>query len=168
MKAEETALAGVVLLRGEPETDARGSFLRLWEHATEPPMYAAASSNPDAFTLRGMHYQRAPFEETKIVRCVKGAIFDVAVDARSQSSTFGRWVGVELDAAEPTSVLIEPGHAHGFLTLVPDTTVEYVIVGAYKPDHAAGLRWDDPAIGILWPAAPLLVSDRDASYELLR
>lgn len=171
MRFTETAIAGVVVVDIAPRSDERGAFARLhcpddFAAAGHPfsPAQTSLSRNPTALTLRGMHYQPAPHAETKLVRAVRGRIFDVAVDLRPQSPTHGRWTAAELSAENARALLIPEGVAHGFLTLEPDTDVLYQISPIYRPGHEAGVRWDDPAFGIDWPAAPALISPRDASY----
>jgi dTDP-4-dehydrorhamnose 3,5-epimerase len=111
-----------------------------------------------------MHYQPAPHAEVKLVRCVRGRIFDVAVDLRPGSPTHRRWTGVELSAETARALLVPEGVAHGFLTLEPDSDVLYQIAPMYQPGYEAGVRWDDPAFGVEWPAAPEVISPRDAAY----
>jgi dTDP-4-dehydrorhamnose 3,5-epimerase len=111
-----------------------------------------------------MHYQAAPHEEAKLVRCTSGSIFDVAVDLRTESATFRRWVGTELSAENRLAMYVPEGCAHGFLTLTEDSEVAYQISEFHAPDAARGLRWDDLAIGIDWPLDVLVVNERDRSY----
>jgi dTDP-4-dehydrorhamnose 3,5-epimerase len=155
----------------EPRSDARGSFARLhcpdeFAAAGHPftPAQTSLSRNPQAGTLRGMHHQPAPQAEAKLVRAVRGRIFDVAVDLRPASPTHRRWTATELSAENARALLIPEGVAHGFLTLEADTDVLYQISPAFQPGHEAGVRWNDPAFGIAWPAAPTLISERDAGY----
>jgi len=171
MRFLATELAGVLLVEAEPRGDERGGFARLhcpdeFAAASQPfaPAQTSLSRNPRAFTLRGMHYQRPPHAETKLVRCVRGRIFDVALDLRSDSPTYRRWVGVELSADNLRGLYIPEGVAHGFLTLEADSDVLYQIAPKYEPGHEAGVRWDDPAFAIVWPAPPALISPRDATY----
>lgn len=167
----ETAIAGVAVVEAEPRADDRGAFARLhcpddFANAGHPfaPAQTSLSYNRKALTLRGMHYQAAPYAETKLVRVTRGRAFDVVVDLRPDSPTYRQWAGVELDAASARAVLIPEGIAHGFLTLEDDTDVLYQIAPSYTPGHDRGVRWDDPAFGIAWPAAPAVISDRDAAY----
>ena len=167
----ETGIAGVILLDMEAMADERGSFARLqcpeeFAAAGYPftPAQMSLSRNPTEGTLRGMHYQPAPYAETKIVRAVRGRIFDVAIDLRRGSPTHWRWTGAELSAENGRALMIPEGVAHGFLTLEPDTDVLYQISPAYQPGRDAGVRWNDPAFGIQWPAQPSLISPRDAAY----
>ena len=114
--------------------------------------------------MRGLHFQAEPLPDPKIVRCVAGAIFDVAVDVRPGSATRGQWVGARLDAATGRAMHIPAGCAHGFLTLEPDTDVLYLMGADYEPDLARGYRWSDAGFGIEWPHTPAVVSDRDNSF----
>ena len=171
MRFRETLLAGVVLVSAERLSDARGSFARLQcaDEFTEggfpfSPAQTSLSRNPKTFTLRGMHYQSFPHAETKLVRVTRGRVFDVAVDLRKDSATYRRWFGAELSAENLEALLIPEGVAHGFLTLEPDTDVLYQISPKYEPGHEAGVRWDDPAFAIDWPARPQVISERDAAY----
>lgn len=169
MRFVQTSLAGVLIVELEEHVDERGSFARTWcrEEMAAAGLAAelaqcSVSRNPRAGTLRGLHYQRRPHEEAKLVRCTRGAIFDVAVDLRPSSPTRGDWVGVELDPASGRALYIPEGCAHGFQTLVDETDVAYMISAPYAPDAAAGVRWDDPTIAIAWPgAAKRTISERD-------
>jgi dTDP-4-dehydrorhamnose 3,5-epimerase len=167
----ETKIAGVVVVDIEPREDARGAFARLqcpdeFAAAGHPftPAQTSLSRNPHKGTLRGMHYQSAPHAETKLVRVVRGRIFDVALDLRPGSATYRQWTGAELSADNGRALLIPEGVAHGFLTLEPDTDLIYQISPAFLAGHEAGVRWDDPAFAIAWPATPALLSERDAGY----
>lgn len=171
MWIEPAAVVGVMLVSVEPHVDDRGLFARTYDAAT----FAAAglpvnwpqcnvSWNRSRGTLRGMHYQRAPFEEPKLVRCTAGRIFDVAIDLRSGSPTYCRWVGVELSRERRNALLIPAGCAHGFLTLEDEAEVFYMMGEVFHPEAAAGVRWNDPAFGIEWPLAPTTMADRDASW----
>ena len=169
---QSTEIAGVLRLEPEAKTDARGSFVRLYcpeEFAAAGvpfgPVQTSLSRNPTRHTLRGLHYQPAPHAETKLVRVTRGRVFDVAVDLRAGSPTYRRWTAAELSADNLHALLIPEGVAHGFLTLEPDTDVLYQISPAFQPGHEAGVRWNDPAFAIAWPAEPALMSDRDATYR---
>lgn len=171
MRFTPTRIAGVVVVDIEPRTDERGAFARLqcpedFAAAGYPfaPAQTSLSRNPSPFTLRGMHYQPAPHAETKLVRVVRGRIFDVAVDLRPGSPTYRQWTGLELSADSARAILIGEGVAHGFLTLEPDTDVLYQIAPKFEAGHEAGVRWNDPAFGIAWPEPPALISPRDAAY----
>ncbi len=152
--------------------DDRGMFARTWDPAfaktnnlQERFDYTCISTNVTKHTLRGMHYQRTPHGETKLVRCTKGKMFDVVVDLRPESKTFRQWYGTELTAENHRGLYIPQGCAHGFLTLEPSTEVLYAIAGEYTADAASGVRFDDPAFTIAWPAQPQVISDRDRTYS---
>jgi dTDP-4-dehydrorhamnose 3,5-epimerase len=152
----------------EPHVDARGFFARSFcrdEFATRGLEPAVAQCNvswsPKRGTLRGMHYQRTPHEEAKLVRCTRGAVFDVIVDLRAGSPTYREWLGIELTADNRQQLYIPRGFAHGLQTLVDDTEVSYQMSAPYEPGSATGFRYDDPAIAIRWPIAAPIVSDRD-------
>ena len=172
MRIQETDIPGVRLIEAEPAIDARGSFARLYcpeELAAAgidfTPVQVNLSRNLAALTLRGIHYQEPPRAEAKLVHVTRGAIFDVALDLRPESPTYRRWTGARLDAAALTALFIPVGCAHGFLTLEPDTDVLYHMGRIYQPGWERGVRWDDPAFGIDWPAHPKVISDTDAGYS---
>lgn len=171
MRFTPTDLAGVVRVDADPHADARGLFARLHcpgefsaAGVAFAPSQTSVSRNPRIHTLRGLHYQPAPHGETKLVRVTRGRIFDVAVDLRPASPTYRRWTAAELSADNLAALFIPEGVAHGFLTLEADTDVLYQIAPKFSPGHEAGVRWDDPAFGIDWPAPPAMISDRDATY----
>jgi dTDP-4-dehydrorhamnose 3,5-epimerase len=171
MRFSPSGIDGVVIVDIEPRSDERGAFARLqcpdeFAAAGHPftPAQTSLSRNPQAFTLRGMHYQPAPNAEVKLVRVVRGRIFDVAVDLRPASLTYRQWTAQELSAENGRALLIGEGVAHGFLTLEPDTDVLYQIAPKYEPGYEAGVRWDDPGFAIAWPAKPAAISARDAGY----
>jgi dTDP-4-dehydrorhamnose 3,5-epimerase len=122
------------------------------------------SYNRRAGTLRGMHYQRAPHAEAKLVSCRTGRIFDVAIDLRRDSPSFGRWYGAELSANNAAMLYVPEGCGHGYQTLEPDSNVEYLISEYYHPEAAAGVRWDDPFFGIRWPIEPTVMNERDRTW----
>src|SRR5581483_12137037 len=160
MRFVETAIAGAWVVELEPFEDERGTFARIWcrdelaEHGLVNDLaQCSISRNPRRGTLRGLHFQRSPHEEVKLVRAVAGSIHDVIVDLREGSPTRGRWFGVELAAASGRALYILKGVAHGFQTLTDGADVLYMISTPYVPDAAAGVRWDDPAFGIEWPPA---------------
>jgi dTDP-4-dehydrorhamnose 3,5-epimerase len=172
MKFDPTPLPGAFVITPERLADERGWFARTFSRSD----FERHGLNPDVVqcnlslsarrgTLRGMHFQRAPHEETKLVRCLAGAVFDVAVDLRPGSATHRSWVGVELSAERRNAIVIPKGFAHGFLTLVDACELEYLISTPYNADAGAGVRWDDAAIAIEWPFAPVVLSERDASYQ---
>jgi dTDP-4-dehydrorhamnose 3,5-epimerase len=168
------AVDGAFVLEPERHDDERGFFARTYsvdelvEQGLDPAIsQISVSFNPRRGTLRGMHLQLPPNEETKIVRCPRGAMHDVIVDLRPESPTFGRHAVEQLGEQNQFSVYIPTGCAHGFVTLVDDTEVEYVISVPYAPESAAGVRWDDPAFGIEWPITPEVMSERDAAYPFV-
>ena len=171
MHFEGLDLPGAHLVELERHDDERGFFARAFcEHEfaqqglpTRFPQWNI-SYNREPLTLRGMHYQAAPHRESKLVRCISGAIHDVIVDLREGSATRWRWLGIELDAERRAALFVPAGFAHGFLTLRPHTEVFYQMGEIYEPEAARGFRWDDPRFGIRWPAAPSVISDRDRSY----
>jgi dTDP-4-dehydrorhamnose 3,5-epimerase len=165
----KTPLEDVWLLDLERHEDARGSFARSFcadafaAHGLPNTfVQCSISSNTRRGTLRGLHWQADPYPEGKLVRCIRGAIFDVAVDLRAQSPTLHHWIGFELSAENGRALYIPPGCAHGFQTLVDDTDVFYQMTEAYRPDFARQARWDDPAFGIAWKLNDPLLSQRDA------
>ncbi len=171
MKFRHLRIPGVVRIDLEPQTDERGGFARTYceatfrAHGLEPVgIQCNISVNPRRGTLRGLHYQAAPAEEAKLVRCVRGRLFDVAVDLRPDSPAFRQWLGVELDAEAGEALYIPRGCAHGFLTLADDTAVYYHMGSEYAPERARGVRWNDPAFAISWPFEPLHLSERDAAF----
>jgi len=115
--------------------------------------------------MRGMHYQEPPYEEVKLVRCTKGKIFDVIIDLRKNSTTFKKWISVELSAENHKIIYVPEGFAHGFQTLEDNTEVFYQMSQFYNPDSARGVKWDDKAFNIKWPLKPTLLSEKDQSYE---
>lgn len=171
MRFEELAIPGVFALELELVHDSRGFFARTYSRAELAGhgigfdvVQASVSFNERRGTLRGLHLQRPPHEEAKLVRCLAGSVNDVVVDLRAGSATQFRWLAVELAAARRTALYIPPGLAHGFVTLEDGCELEYLISAAYEPSAAAGVRWDDPALGIEWPFEPEVVSERDAAF----
>ena len=174
MRFEQTPLAGAYLVGPEPFEDDRGSFMRTFCRdefgaASLPTTFVQcnASYNRRKGGLRGMHYQKAPHEEGKLVRCTAGAVFDVIVDIRPESVTYCQWFGVELTQQNHRALYIPHGFAHGFQTLQDHSEVFYQMTEVYHPESSAGLRWDDPAFGIDWPLPNPTFSARDASYPPL-
>jgi dTDP-4-dehydrorhamnose 3,5-epimerase len=161
----------VQLLKPRRFGDARGWFTEVYAEPTFAALGITCrfvqdnhSLSAPAYTLRGLHFQTPPHGQDKLVRCIRGRIFDVAVDVRRGSPTWGRWVGAELSADNGHQLFVPLGFAHGFLTLEPDCEVTYKCSDTYAPDHDGGLRWDDPAIGISWPLPPGVMpelSDKD-------
>ncbi|HXF97252.1 MAG TPA: dTDP-4-dehydrorhamnose 3,5-epimerase [Gaiellaceae bacterium] len=167
----ETLLPGAWIVEAEPVEDERGFFARIWDAREFEErglngrlVQCSISFNRREGTLRGLHYQAPPHEEAKLVRCTRGAIFDVAVDLRRDSPTFGRWVGVELTEENRRALYIPEGCAHGFLTLVDGCEILYQISEFYAPEAARGVRWDDPAFGVRWPAEVRVINERDRTY----
>lgn len=169
-----TAVAGVFLVEQTRIVDERGWFARTYcaqelAAAGVDLTIAQCSVSLNRFTgtLRGMHYQADPYAEAKLVRCTRGAIYDVALDLRRDSLTYLRWTAAELTATNGRALLVPRGCAHGFQTLIDDTEVLYQISTPFQPDAGRGVRWDDPSVGIAWPDPPQsgrIMSERDASY----
>jgi dTDP-4-dehydrorhamnose 3,5-epimerase len=175
MKFIETALADVILIEAPAAGDSRGYFKRTFcaremEKAGLNPVVAQSSLSFNARrgTLRGMHFQAYPGLEDKLVQCVRGAILDVMVDIRPDSATFGQWVGYELSDSNFRSLYAPKGFAHGFQALTDDVVVLYHIGQFYDPAGSAGVRFDDPAIGVKWPLPPVELSPRDLELPLLQ
>jgi dTDP-4-dehydrorhamnose 3,5-epimerase len=167
-------LPGVFVVELEPHADERGFFARSYcaaefsAHGLGPELrQCSVSYNARKGTLRGMHYQGAPHEEHKLVRCTAGAVFDVMVDIRDSSPTYRRWFGTELTGTNRRSVFIPPGFAHGFVSLTDHAEVYYMISVAHAPQVSRGFRWNDPAFAIEWPVVPTVISSRDMNYPLL-
>jgi len=169
---EETKLAGALLVDIERREDERGFFARTWcadefaDHGlVNTFVQANVSWNAAKGTLRGMHFQHPPHAETKLVRCTRGAIYDVIVDLRGDSETFKQWLGVELTADNRRALFVPEGFAHGYQTLLPASEVIYQVSAAYAPAAEGGVRWDDPAFAIQWPErGDALLSDKDRSW----
>lgn len=171
MKFTETGLRGAYLVEPEPAEDERGFFARVFcqrEFAARglDPVVAQCnvSFNRGRGTVRGLHYQAAPNAEAKLVRCTMGAIYDVIVDIRRDSPTYGRWWGVELGARDGRMLYVPKGFAHGFQTLQDDTEVFYQMSAFYAPETARGIRWNDPVLAIGWPLETSAISERDRRY----
>lgn len=167
----ETRLSGAFVIEPERIEDERGFFARTFcrrefeAHKLDPNLVqCSVSYNARRGTLRGMHYQAAPNPEPKVVRCTAGAVHDVILDLRRESATFRQWVAVELTADNRRMVYIPAGMAHGFQTLADGTEVFYQMAAYYHPESARGVRWDDPAFRIEWPAAERILSERDRGY----
>ena len=167
----EAKLRGVFEIQLEPYPDERGFFALCWsqeefEHKGLNPRVVQCnlSVNSRKGTLRGMHYQAAPYEQAKLVRCTQGAIYDVALDLRPQSPTFKEWVAVVLTSQRRNMIYLPEGCAHGFLTLEDDSEVFYQTSEFYNPESSRGVRWDDPAFHIDWPEEVKVISERDRTY----
>lgn len=168
-----TPIDGVVRIELDPIRDERGFFARAWadDEFAEAGLganwvQANLGRSPRAGTLRGLHYQRDPNPEAKLVRCTRGRAQDVVVDMRPESPTFRHWVATELTAERGESLFVPAGCAHGYLTLEPDTDVYYQASARYAPESATGVRFDDPAFLIEWSAPILVISDTDRSWPL--
>lgn len=167
----ETCLKGAFLIEPERHEDERGFFARTWcrhefaAHGLNAELVQCnVSYNRRKGTLRGMHYQRAPYAEAKLVRCTRGAIYDVIIDLRPDSPTRLQWLAVRLTAEDGRMLTIPEGFAHGFQTLEDDTEVFYQMSAFYAPEAAAGIRWNDPYFGISWPLADPILSEKDRAY----
>jgi len=165
-------IGGVLGIIGDSHSDSRGTLTRVWE---SNPVFqdfalnqASIVGNPTKGTLRGLHFQSDPFSETKIVECVSGKVFDVVVDLRKDSSTYGRHLEIELGPLEPyIGLFIPAGCAHGYLTLESNSTLIYFMDKKYSVEYSGGLLWSDPKLSIKWPCKPVLISDRDSEWPLL-
>ncbi len=166
-------LSGSFLLETEVFSDCRGAFRRIWcAREFETVGISAAISqtslsfNQEAGTLRGMHFQLSPYEEAKWVTCLRGSLYDVILDLRRNSPTFGRWLSIVLSADRPRTLFVPKGFAHGYQTLEDNTELLYHISGFYSPEYSGGIRWDDPMFNISWPECPRrIVSERDRSFS---
>lgn len=171
MKFTETPLGGAFVIDIEPRRDERGFFARTFcanefrDHGLKANIVQAnVSRNLSKGIVRGMHYQRAPRAEVKIVRCVAGAIFDAIIDIRPESPTYLRWFGVELTRDDGRMLYVPEGFAHGYQALTDDSEVLYLVTEFYAPDHEAAIRWNDPRFGIRWPLSDVSVSPKDAAH----
>ncbi|MCD4680091.1 MAG: dTDP-4-dehydrorhamnose 3,5-epimerase [Bacteroidales bacterium] len=174
MKFTETKLKGSYIIELELQSDERGFFARVFCKNEFEDIGLANnivqindSYNKCEGTLRGMHYQSPPKAEDKIVRCIAGSIYDVIIDIRKNSKTFGQWFGVELSAENRKMIFVPKGFAHGFLTMKDNTEVLYYPTEYYSPEYEGGIRYNDPKIGIQWPHSIIRISKRDERYELI-
>jgi dTDP-4-dehydrorhamnose 3,5-epimerase len=171
MKFIQTDVQGCLIIEPDRFEDERGFFSKIWEHqelahhglSTEFAQFNLAY-NHSAGTLRGMHYQTAPHEEVKLVRCTRGAVYDVIIDLRHKSPTYMKWAGVELTEDNYRTFYVPKGCAHGYVTLVDRAEVTYNVSTPYWPKSAAGVRWNDPVFGIKWPLKPTSINTRDNTY----
>jgi dTDP-4-dehydrorhamnose 3,5-epimerase len=175
LKVHVSKVDGVCVIEPDVSEDERGWFAQLFAEKEFGALgidvhfvRSALSFNSAAGTLRGLHYQRAPHEDAKLVTCVGGAMFDVVADPRPGSRTFGQWEGFELTPVNRRLVFVPPGVAHGFETLADATTVLYHIAQYYAPSVGGGIRWDDPTLAIKWPAPPRVISKQDQSFGFLK
>jgi len=167
----ETKLKGAFIIEPKKQEDERGFFARTWcekefeIHGLNPRLVQCSISfNKKKGSLRGMHFQVAPHEEAKLVRCTMGAIYDVIIDLRRSSPTFRKWVAVELTANNRQMLYIPEGFAHGFQTLVDNTEILYQMSQFYHPESARGIRWNDPIVKINWPLSKITISDKDKNH----
>jgi dTDP-4-dehydrorhamnose 3,5-epimerase len=175
VKYHETSLAGAFVIEPERIEDDRGYFARTFceeefgKHGLNPRVtQCSVSQNRRRGTLRGLHFQKAPAEEAKVVRCARGAIFDVVVDLRAGSPTFGRWFAETLSELNGWMMYVPEGCAHGFQALSDGVEVAYQMSTTYRPDLSVGIRWNDPVLGIAWPLPDPILSDRDRALPLLQ
>jgi dTDP-4-dehydrorhamnose 3,5-epimerase len=171
----DTAVDGCVIIDVEPQHDDRGLFARTFDaadferrglHTTF--VQCSVSYNRRAGTLRGLHFQALPHGEVKLIRCIRGRVFDVVLDARPDSPTFARWVSIQLDEENRRSVYVPAGCAHGFLTLTDRSELTYSISTPFLAKAARGVSWNDPDLAIPWPIDPVIISARDRTWPLLR
>jgi dTDP-4-dehydrorhamnose 3,5-epimerase len=174
MKFSECSVKGAWVIEPTPHEDARGRFMRAWclreftEHAIDfIPLQANMGFSVHKGTIRGLHYQVAPALEAKLVRCTRGAIFDVVVDLRPSSPTFRSWYGTCLDADNGRMLYVPEGCAHGCQSTEDRTEIYYMTSAFYSPREARGIRYDDPALGIRWPLPVSSISDQDRSWPLV-
>lgn len=176
MKFEELDIKGAYLITLEPFKDERGTFTRQFCKKEFAKLgidfdicQCNISTNKKRGTIRGMHYQKAPYLEPKIVSCVKGSVYDVIVDLREDSPTYLKWCGVELSETNNKQILIPPMVAHGFQTLEDDSTIFYQLGEFFYPEYYDGVRYDNPAFGIEWKdIKPIIISEKDQKYELIK
>jgi dTDP-4-dehydrorhamnose 3,5-epimerase len=176
LDVRHAAIADLLIIATRWFADDRGAFSETYQQqrfnlagVTISFMQDNQATSKRAGTVRGLHFQRPPAAQNKLIRVVRGAIFDVAVDVRPGSPSYGRWAGLELSATNRLQFFVPAGFAHGYLTLEDDTDVLYKVDAPYRPACEGGLRWDDPAVGIAWPptAGPIVTAPRDAQLPLL-
>ena len=171
MKFTETPLKGAYTIDLEKKGDDRGFFARFFcknelaeQGLNNEIVQINNSLSQHKGTLRGMHYQLPPYEEDKIVRCLHGSLYDVIIDLRQDSPTFGRWFGEELTEENRKMMYVPKGFAHGLVTLQPDTEILYLVTQYYAPDYERGIRWNDPKFNIQWPIEPVEISEKDRNH----
>jgi dTDP-4-dehydrorhamnose 3,5-epimerase len=171
MKFVETPLQGAYLIELEKRGDDRGFFARAFcknefetNHLINNIVQINNSLSKDKGTLRGMHYQLSPKSEDKIIRCIRGSLFDVIIDLRPASETFKQWFGTELNAENRNSLYVPKGFAHGFITLEENTESFYLVTEFYSPQYERGIRYNDPAFNIKWPIDPIVISEKDNNH----
>jgi dTDP-4-dehydrorhamnose 3,5-epimerase len=174
MQCAELKLKGAFVIEVDKKEDERGFFARTWsekefcaQRIDFAPAQSSISYNRLKGTLRGLHYQAAPYQESKLVRCTRGVIFDVIIDLRQDSPTYHAWFGIELTAASYRALYVPKDFAHGFQTLTDDTEVLYLMSDAYHPESERGIRWNDPALAIKWPLDITAISDKDRRWPAL-
>ena len=172
MKFYETELKGAYIIELEKFEDERGFFTRVWDKKIMQDqglksdlVQMSFSFSKKKGTLRGMHFQKEPFQEVKIVKCIQGKIFDVVIDLRVESRTYKKWFGVELSADKQKMIYVPEGFAHGFQTLEENTHVLYQMSNWFSPEHEKGIRWDDKDFNIKWPITDLIISKKDLSHK---
>ena len=172
MKFYETELKGAYIIELEKFEDERGFFTRVWDKKIMQDqglksdlVQMSFSFSKKKGTLRGMHFQKEPFQEVKIVKCIQGKIFDVIIDLRVESKTYKKWIGVELSADIQKMIYVPEGFAHGFQTLEENTHVLYQMSNWFSPEHEKGIRWDDKDFNIRWPITDLIISKKDLSHK---
>jgi dTDP-4-dehydrorhamnose 3,5-epimerase len=175
MRFTPTDIVGAFVVEAQPIEDERGRFARIFcrrefeaHHLNAQFVQCSASFNHRSGTLRGLHFQAEPFGEDKVIRCTRGAVFDVIADLRPGSASYKRWHGVTITADNGVMIYIPKGVAHGFITMAKDSEVFYQMSEFYYPEASRGVRWDDPDLAIQWPRQPLVISDRDRSLPTLR
>ena len=172
MKFIKTELEDAFIIEIEKINDQRGFFSRSWDanifkknNLNGKIVQCNISFNKKKGTLRGMHFQKSPYSETKLIRCTKGKIFDVIIDLRSKSKTYKKWVGVELSENNHKMFYVPEGFAHGFQTLEENSEVFYQMSEFYKSEYSTGVKWDDDTFKINWPIIPAIISEKDSSYK---
>jgi dTDP-4-dehydrorhamnose 3,5-epimerase len=175
MRFTQTDLLGASVIDPSPHEDDRGRFMRAWcerefaEHGLGfSPVQANMGFSVRKGTVRGMHFQAVPALEAKLIRCTRGAIFDVAIDLRPESASYGKWCGAKLSAENGRMLYVPERCAHGYQTLEECTEIFYMASGFYTPSSVRGVRFDDPAFGVQWPLAATVVSEQDRSWPLMR
>jgi len=174
MRFTQTGVSGAFVIDPDLRADDRGRFFRAWcskEFADQGVSFSPVQANMGYSvrkgTVRGMHFQEEPFAEAKLVRCTRGAMFDVVLDLRPESSSYKKWFGVELTAGNARMLFVPERCAHGYQTLEDHTEMHYMTSAFYNPTAATGVRFDDPAFGIQWPLAPSAISEQDRNWPLV-
>jgi dTDP-4-dehydrorhamnose 3,5-epimerase len=175
MEFLKTKLDGSFVIQPTKIKDKRGFYCRIWDSDISKKwglqdkfIQSNLVSTKKKGTLRGLHYQKCPFQEIKLTRCIKGSIFVVIVDLREKSSTYLDWYGIKLSEKNNKSLYVPKNFAHGYITLENETVIFYQSSNAYAPKHEAGIRWDDPKIGIKWEIKPKIVSEKDSSWQNIK